>query len=377
MNKEMILNQFDMLLSNLFDERFEERTIYPQLNDICIQNRLLFKELTNIVINHFINETNIPNKLKLINVIDSICKSTIDFNFIESFSPYIYSYFKECYLNSSLKDRELLFKIFYTWKYVFDKNILEKLKNELNLDEMKKYMEKKYNDLFKRYDDFNNDLKNNIDREKRKIDINNNKILVFNKTFDEDNVINKNAINLIEENENEKKRKKEAQKKKSIEFAKKLIQQSQKQNENLLNKKRLNSPKKIFSSSNNKNIQTIMNNNKISNNNNNNNNNNSNNSIFNNILNSNSIFRTQNNNSQINQFNPQQVFQIFNQFLNPHQQQQIEYIIPQQILKSNDFNQIIPFLINNSKYNFDSSLAFFSSLSKFFYNNFIFPNQMI
>ena len=66
MNKEMILNQFDMLLSNLFEEIYEERNIYPQLNNICIQNRVLYKELTNIVIIHFINEQNIPNKLKLI-----------------------------------------------------------------------------------------------------------------------------------------------------------------------------------------------------------------------------------------------------------------------------------------------------------------------
>jgi len=68
-------------------------------------------------------------------------------------------------------------------------------------------MEKRYNDLFKRYDDFNNDSKINIEWEKRKFDNNNKKIIVSNKTFDEDNVFNKNTISLNKENEKKKKQK--------------------------------------------------------------------------------------------------------------------------------------------------------------------------
>ena len=114
---------------------------------------------------------------------------------------------------SDFNERILLFKIFYTWKYIVPKNVLDKIKNDLKLDDFRKIFIKTNPGKIEKYDDYNKKMKlkmesknnnketinnniNNIDSLKKNNNQNVPKKIISEKKYQEDNYKNDININL-------------------------------------------------------------------------------------------------------------------------------------------------------------------------------------
>ena len=63
---------------------------------------------------------------------------------------------------SNLADRTILFKIYYTWKYIVPKTITEKIRIELNMDDFKELYMRENPDDIKVCDEYNENLRKKI-----------------------------------------------------------------------------------------------------------------------------------------------------------------------------------------------------------------------
>ena len=86
-----------------------------------------YKDFCEIIKEHLKND-DIPFKTKLFHIIDYLFKSDLREFYINELSQYLYDSFHECYIVGDFDDRVLLFKIFYTWKYLIPKEIYELIK---------------------------------------------------------------------------------------------------------------------------------------------------------------------------------------------------------------------------------------------------------
>ena len=151
-----------------------------------------YKDFCEIIKEHLKND-DIPFKTKLFHIIDYLFKSDLREFYINELSQYLYDSFHECYIVGDFDDRVLLFKIFYTWKYLIPKEIYELIKKEEKLDDFKEIFEKKFPGKIAKYDDYNKKFEKDA-KERRKI--------ISSKNFQEDNNVNDNNNNNNNNNSN-------------------------------------------------------------------------------------------------------------------------------------------------------------------------------
>ena len=193
------------------NNNYDESYLLSRIVDIALKNKPYTNELCKIII-EYLNNDNIKFKIKLFNIIDSLFKS-VGKDYIDKLYKYLFKSFKECFTMSDFNERILLFKIFYTWKYIVPKNVLDKIKNDLKLDDFRKIFIKTNPGKIEKYDDYNKKMKlkmesknnnketinnniNNIDSLKKNNNQNVPKKIISEKKYQEDNYKNDININL-------------------------------------------------------------------------------------------------------------------------------------------------------------------------------------
>lgn len=159
MNQDLI--QFNKLIVTLFEGNCDEKYIIIQLYSLASKNKSLKNDIYLIILRLFRNEKLIQNKIKLFNVIDSLCKN-VGQDYINLFSPILFDLFKATYLEAIERDRIQLFKLYYTWKYIIDTKILDKIHMTLNFDQMKLKVLQLMPETIERYDQYNEQMKAKI-----------------------------------------------------------------------------------------------------------------------------------------------------------------------------------------------------------------------
>ena len=165
------------------------RDILKEIMNIALEYRNNYMDFCKIIKEHFIkDDTKI--KIRLFDIIDSLFKSDVGDLYINQIKNNLYENFKECFTVGDFDERVLLFKIFYTWKYIIPNDIYELIKTEEKLDDFKiTIFMKKFPGKIKKYDDYNNQVKQRLGD---KLDINKN---ITHKNFKEDELMNQNNIN--------------------------------------------------------------------------------------------------------------------------------------------------------------------------------------
>ena len=130
-----------------------------EIMNIIIENRNMRNEFCKIIKEHLKNDDT-KFKIRLFHIIDTLFKSEVGDTYINQLNKYLYDNFKECFTIGDFDDRVLLFKIFYTWKYIIPNDIYELIKTEEKLDDFKiTIFMKKFPGKIKKYDDYNNQVK--------------------------------------------------------------------------------------------------------------------------------------------------------------------------------------------------------------------------
>ena len=417
MQLEEIMNSFNKYI-NIYvgllipeNNNYDEAYLLSRIGDIALKNKIYSNELCNIIIEH-LNKDEIQYKIKLFNIIDSLFKS-VGKDYINKICNHLFVSFKQCFTRSDFNERILLFKIFYTWKYLVPKTVLDNIRNALKLDEFKKTFIKNYPGKIEKYDDYNNKMRlkiesmnndkeimnnNNINISKKNNTQNIPKKIISEKKYKEDiyqNDINNNLNYPINLSLNKPKKKKTAilpKKRKSS------------QDKSLEGNLSTNKVKKISNSLNNNNlINNNVNNtlleasniiNMSNSNNNSNNNNNNGNDLFINLNNLNNIplnlllnsginlSALTNSLSNLNNINTISSSQN-NIPIRPQNQQQQQQLIQNILLNmitnkntlfNSNQNQVQPSIIEYKIYQFltltttklNINLRFFSSLAKYY-----------
>ena len=134
------------------------RDILKEIMNIALEYRNNYMDFCKIIKEHFIkDDTKI--KIRLFNIIDSLFKSDVGDLYINQIKNNLYENFKECFTVGDFDERVLLFKIFYTWKYIIPNDLYELIKTEEKLDDFKIIFMKKFPGKIKKYDDYNNQVK--------------------------------------------------------------------------------------------------------------------------------------------------------------------------------------------------------------------------
>ena len=195
-----------------------------ELIALAIEHGNNYLNFCSIIIQHLKgDDTRI--KSVLFNIIDSLFKrDEIGELYVRQLSSHLYTYFKECFTVGDFEERVLLFKIFYTWKYIIPKNIFELIYKEEKLDDFAKVFEKYYPGKLNKYDIYNENIKiklqNNISNNININAINKNIIQAQNQ---ESEMLNSNIDDKLDSNKKPKKIKK---------LLKKKIKSSHKNSEN-------------------------------------------------------------------------------------------------------------------------------------------------
>ena len=178
-NLEGIKASFNKYLCYYIDKEiikhFDENKIRDKIITKAYENKLYYVELSKIIIEH-LTKDKIGYKIRLFDIIDSLFKNELVGNYVEQLSKYLVDNFKECYNCSDLVDRTILFKIYYTWKYIVPKNITERLRKELNLDDFKAIYIRENPEDIKICDQYNENMRKKLlkkSNEKKEEKINN------------------------------------------------------------------------------------------------------------------------------------------------------------------------------------------------------------
>lgn len=157
MELEMLKDEFSQKLVRLIRLQEDEKKIIKEITQFALEYKMLFKEFSKIIIDAFLREKYSEPKLRLLNIIDSLMK-TIE-EYIYYFSDYLYDFMKAAYTKSDINQKKHLFRIIYTWRYLLDSQIFNKIWSHLNLDEMNTYFQENYPTVIKKYDEYNFKMK--------------------------------------------------------------------------------------------------------------------------------------------------------------------------------------------------------------------------
>ena len=190
------------------NKAYEEGYLISRLDDSALYNKQYTNEFCLIIIEHLKNDT-IQFKLKLFNIIDTLFKN-VGKDYIDKLSNYLIKPFKDCFNMSKRDEKNLLFKIFYSWKYLVPTKILDKLRDDLKLNDFKESFMKKNPGVIEKYDDYNKKKKLELEILNNSINNNinsfiNNNSINYLKTKNNNNTnekINNNIINLSKSKNN-------------------------------------------------------------------------------------------------------------------------------------------------------------------------------
>lgn len=161
-NLEDIKSSFNKYLCIYIDreniQNFDENKIRDKIITKAYENKPYYVELSKIIIDH-LNKDKIQYKIRLFDIIDSLFKNEIVGNYVEQLGKYLFDNFKECYNCSDYVDRKILFKIYYTWKYIVPKNITEKIRKELNMDDFQEILMRENPEEIRVCDEYNQNIK--------------------------------------------------------------------------------------------------------------------------------------------------------------------------------------------------------------------------
>ena len=186
-------------------------------------------EFCKIIKEHLINDDT-KFKIRLFHIIDRAFKSDVGELYINYLSEYLYENFKECFNIGDFEERVLLFKIFYTWKYIIPSDLYEFIKTEQKLDDFKDVFMKKFPGKIQKYDDYNDQMKKTHAAQKEKMKT------IPTKNFKEDEPIDSDIIN---KNNNLTSKDLNKVKSKKILGKKTKTNHSKSENENTTNKKKI------------------------------------------------------------------------------------------------------------------------------------------
>ena len=159
-------NLFNRLIRcyvGLDNNNINENQIRTNIIKIAYDNRANYKEFAKIIIYH-LEKDKTQYKIRLFDLIDILFKNHVG-NYVEQLMNYLPSNFQECYQMCDFQDRFLLYRIFYTWKYIVPKEITKKIKDDLKLDDFKEYCKKNLTDFdahMKSCEEYNENLKKAI-----------------------------------------------------------------------------------------------------------------------------------------------------------------------------------------------------------------------
>jgi len=190
-NIKNIFNEYICIYTGLTipTKNIDERTLIPTINRIAYDNKDHYIELSKIIIDH-LEKDDLKYKMRLFHIIDSLFKNVGKY-FIESLSQKILKSFKECFTYSDKEDRILLFRIYYTWKYILPKKVTETIRIDCKMDDFEQIVMKDFPQEIKNCDEFN-------EAQRKKIINNSNNNLNIKKEFKEDKCpksINNGQIN--------------------------------------------------------------------------------------------------------------------------------------------------------------------------------------
>ena len=179
---EIIKNRFDKLIQIYQGIITDNTEIEPlkEIMNIVLEHRDNSSDFCKIIKKHLKKEdTPLPFKSRIFHIIDSLFKSDAAEYYIKHLSKYLYDTIKECFTFGNIDDRVLLFKIFYTWKYIIPSNLFQKIYTDLKIDDFKEYFNKNYPGKIEKYDEYNIKLKEKFG----------------NNNFQQNEIMNKNKIN--------------------------------------------------------------------------------------------------------------------------------------------------------------------------------------
>ena len=214
------------------EKNYDEQYLRSKIVEIAIRNRNFIDEFSKIIIGH-LNKDDTKFKCRLFDIIDLLFKEQPTAkDYISKLSGHLYNSFKECFTWSEFEDRVLLFKIFYTWIYLIPHEIFKKIKEDNKIDDFKEMFIKKFPGKIEKYDEYNEKIRLNLlnsknnnnasgnnrheQTSKKEIKINlnkpsnsnntnnnnshknntnqvNNKTIIIEKKFEEDNFLNNNT----------------------------------------------------------------------------------------------------------------------------------------------------------------------------------------
>ena len=145
-----------------FEKNFNEDNIRNKIVKIALENKKYYIELSHIIIEHLAKDQ-INYKIKLFDIIDILFKSDVG-NYVDQLKTYLFDNFKECFIFSNNIDRKILFKIYYTWKYIVPQSITEKIRKELNMDYFKENFMKDYPGEMKSCEEINENFRRRMEK---------------------------------------------------------------------------------------------------------------------------------------------------------------------------------------------------------------------
>ena len=127
---ETFLTKLDAFLNGTV---IDENQAAREMTRFIIKNNRHYAEQCNTLIHRFKSEGMFVRKLRLMYLIDSLIKSDETGDYARMFTLYLYDFYCELFTNADKVVQMRLFKIYYTWKYLVDKDVLEKINRKLNL----------------------------------------------------------------------------------------------------------------------------------------------------------------------------------------------------------------------------------------------------
>ena len=207
--------EFNKLINIMIKKgSFEElKSLMPIVTDFGNN----YNDFCDILEEHLNNDEDIL-KINLFPILDSIFKCDLGKLYIDKLSNYLIDTFEKCFNIGILENKILLFKIFYTWKYLIPSNVYETIRKDLKLDKFKSVVEEKCPGTIAKYKEYRKKFK----KEKKKTQALN------NEKNDLSKINNKDKLSLIEP-EKDKQKKVLKKKRKPVPI--------KQENENIPNKK--------------------------------------------------------------------------------------------------------------------------------------------
>ena len=167
---ERIKTEFDNLIK-IYQKTLQLDAL-KKIKDIVLKYKNNNIDLCKIIKEHFTTDDT-KYKIKLFDIVDFLFKSDVKDLYINQLQEYLHENFKECFTIGDFNERVLLFKIFYTWKYIIPNDLYESIKTDEKLDDFKKFFMQIFPGKIKELDDYNNKMRKRFIDENKNITYNN------------------------------------------------------------------------------------------------------------------------------------------------------------------------------------------------------------